>query len=239
SELETGLARLTRTIGDAVAGEQEAIDAFERGGVEFLNYAGGARTTEDVLRQVMDRIRATTAEADRARLAVDYFGKSGQKLLPILSGGADALSEFERAARAAGVVLDAVAIAKADEAADAWARFDFRMQKLGQTIAVHLLDPMSRFVDLLERAAQFDPFAIAGLSSISAGPGAATMVLGGLFADDEDPLQPSRGGMGAPHRPVDIGPTLPQGDGGSNSAADRIQKVIDGLNHQIAQLDRT
>lgn len=146
-QLETGLARLTRTIGDAAAGEQEAIDAFERGGIEFLNYTGTARKTEDVLREVAERIKTATSEAERAAIATDFFGKSGQRLIPILMGGADGFDEYVRAAKQAGVMHSPEEIARMDAAADAWARWDYVMAKWGQTLAISVIGPIADWLD--------------------------------------------------------------------------------------------
>lgn len=134
-ELETGLARLTRTIGEAAEGEKKALDAFNALGVGILDANGKLRSSEAILIDLAARIAAIDDPARRAALAVEFFGKSGQKLLPLLSGGAEGFAALEREARGAGAVLSAGQIADADKTADKLAAVNLQIQKMAQSLA--------------------------------------------------------------------------------------------------------
>lgn len=150
-EFATGLARLTRTIGDTVEGDKKAIDTFNRLGIGVLDAGGNVRSTEAIFRDVAQAMTGIDDPSRRAAVAVDLFGKSGQKLLPVLEGGAAGLSEFERQAKAAGMVLSDDMIAQADEAADKLAALEFSMTKLGQAAAASFAPGISEAADAIER----------------------------------------------------------------------------------------
>jgi hypothetical protein len=133
-ELQTALAFLTRTIGQAVDGEKIALDAFNRLGIGILDAGGNVRPTEVIFREIAERMKGLPNAAAQARSAIELFSRSGQKLLPILTAGADGLTDFEKKARAAGAVLTEDMIAQADEASDAMAALEFEIAKLAQTM---------------------------------------------------------------------------------------------------------
>lgn len=131
-EMQTAVARLTRTIGDASNGNSEAIKSFRDLGIGILDAGGNLRTTEAILNDIADAIERTEDPAKRAAAAVDFFGKSGQKLLPLLSGGSAGIRAFTAEARAAGQVISNALIKDADAAADKMAALNAQIQKFGQ-----------------------------------------------------------------------------------------------------------
>jgi hypothetical protein len=146
-QLEAGLAKLTQNIGDAAAGSATAIAAFDRLGVGVLDAEGKIRPTEAVVRDLSEALKGIKDPAARAAAEVDLFGRSGQRLDPILASGGVALDEFARQAEAAGVVLDKDMIAAADAASDAWAQLDFKIAKLSQTMVVNFLPAWETIID--------------------------------------------------------------------------------------------
>ena len=145
-EVEKGLARLTRSIG-------EGNKAFADLGIRLRNEDGSLRSTEAVLFDVADAIQGIDDPAKRAAVAVDIFGKAGQKMLPLLSQGAEGLRKFYTEADAAGAVLSDELISQADIAADSIARFKQVMQvsfakAVSQNVAAvdSLADALGRMV---------------------------------------------------------------------------------------------
>ncbi|MBS4048579.1 MAG: phage tail tape measure protein, partial [Alphaproteobacteria bacterium] len=137
-ELNTALARLSRTVGEAANGSTNAIKAFRDLGVGILDAGGNLRATEDILGDVATAIAAIDDPARRAAAAVDFFGKSGQKLLPLLSGGKQGLDGFIESARKAGVILDKDLIAAADKASDRISALTFKLTAFGKIAVAEL-----------------------------------------------------------------------------------------------------
>jgi len=93
-KLDTALTKLNVKIADAAGGSTEAVAAFNAIGVSFKDAKGNVRGTEDVLRDVAEAFSKYQDGATKSALAVEFFGKSGAKLVPLLNGGADGLRRF-------------------------------------------------------------------------------------------------------------------------------------------------
>lgn len=116
STLEAGLAKLTRTLGEAKSGGRAQVEAFKAIGISYDEVR--RLSPDEVFRRVAEGLSKIPDPAVRAAREVDLFGKAGQKLDPLLAGGAKGIDELRNAAERLGVVLSDEAIAKADDAAD-------------------------------------------------------------------------------------------------------------------------
>lgn len=117
-EMDAALARLSRTIGDAASGSKEAAALFQRMGISIRDAQGNVRDTGDILPEVASAYQKLGSEAERAALAYDVFGKSGQKLGPLLAEGSAGLNRLRQDAHELGLVLSDEVINSADETAD-------------------------------------------------------------------------------------------------------------------------
>jgi hypothetical protein len=116
STLETGLAKLTRTLGEAQAGGKKQAEAFAAVGVSYAELQ--RLTPDEAFRRVAQGLGAISDPAKRAAIEVDLFGKAGQKLDTLLSGGIGQIDQLSRAANELGVVLSDEQIQNADNTAD-------------------------------------------------------------------------------------------------------------------------
>lgn len=117
-QVQSGMARLTRSIGEAAGGNKETVAAFQALDVSIRNTDGATRATDDVLRDLIKSFSAIPDPARRAALQMDIFGKSGQQLDPLLAGGVQQIDNLRDAAHRLGAVISPDLIARADEAAD-------------------------------------------------------------------------------------------------------------------------
>ncbi|MGX7896895.1 hypothetical protein [Tsuneonella sp. HG222] len=115
-EMDQGLAQLTRRLGDAALGAKEPAKALEQLGISLDQVRG--KDAGDVIPLIAEGMSKIPDPAQRAAIAVDLFGKSGQKLMALLEGGAAGVDTLRQAAQDLGVVLSESDIAKADEVAD-------------------------------------------------------------------------------------------------------------------------
>ncbi len=127
-QFETTIKKLTQNIGDAAQNSDSAIKAFQNMGIGVLDMSGKVRTTESVLGDIADRIRDAKSEAERAQIAMDTFGKSGFRLIPMLLQGREGLIAWTAAAKEAGVINRAEIIKSFDEASDAIDVFYLRVK---------------------------------------------------------------------------------------------------------------
>lgn len=118
ADMDASLAKLTRTIGDADMGAKSQAAAFRMLGIATRDANGNLKTTDQILPELVRAFSEIKDPATRAALQVDIFGKSGQKLDTLLSGGVDQVDNLRNAAHRLGAVISPDLIARADEAAD-------------------------------------------------------------------------------------------------------------------------
>ena len=115
--------RFRRQLADARDGTREAVDALNKLGIQ-------ADTIADLpLGEQVEFIAAGIAtlgsQADQTQVAMDLFGRSGAKLIPLLSGGAQAVRSTFEEVEAAGLI--------SSEAAEQADNLDDQMFLLGRT----------------------------------------------------------------------------------------------------------
>lgn len=115
-ELETGLQKLTITLGKVAAGAEAPIKALKAIGISASELKG--KDAGQALRIIADALQNVTDRSQRAAIEVALFGKSGAKLDNLLSGGSRAINNLEAAADKLGIVLSDEQIQNADDTAD-------------------------------------------------------------------------------------------------------------------------
>lgn len=156
-QLENGVAKFSQKIGEAAEGSKEMIDALNRIGVKALDAAGGLRPTEDLLFEVAQKIVGIEDPARRAAAAVDFFGKAGVKMLPLLAEMAKGQDAVTTSAENAGAVISADVVATLDKFSDRLARAGLTSRKFFADIAADIIDWGNRVEAWWDRVAPVDP----------------------------------------------------------------------------------
>lgn len=115
--LATAMSTLSKQIVDARDPASKAAASFQEMGLAATDLG----STESVIRAVADRFATMADGPDKARIAVDLFGKSGLDLIPILNRGSQALDESTAASEKFAAVLrsnQVEALKAADDAMD-------------------------------------------------------------------------------------------------------------------------
>lgn len=115
-EIEKALAKATLEIG-------RNNDAFAKLGIATKTASGEMKTAGAILPELADALQKVESPAERSAALVEIFGRTGQKLGPLLEGGAAGLAQFADEAERTGQVLSAKEIQEADKAADNIAKF--------------------------------------------------------------------------------------------------------------------
>lgn len=103
SESLTGLMRgLSKQMVDAQNGVASSTRLFSDMGISIETVGKGAGAT---LKTIADRFQAMPDGANKARLAVDLFGRAGLEWIPILNKGGVALEESARKSAEFGLIL--------------------------------------------------------------------------------------------------------------------------------------
>lgn len=85
--MSMGIKTLTNKFDDAKGGSQSAIESFERLGLSMDDIQGMSQ--EDLFKEVIFAFQNMEDGADRAALANDLLGRSGQELAPLFNSTAE------------------------------------------------------------------------------------------------------------------------------------------------------
>lgn len=121
-DFETGLRKMQRSIGDAASGSSAAAEALARLGLSAAALI--SLSPEEQLARVADALSSIENPAQRTAAAMAVFGKSGTKLIPLLSGGAAGLAKFRSEAQALGLSITGDMAKSAAKTADAFDHFN-------------------------------------------------------------------------------------------------------------------
>lgn len=253
-QLEAGLAKFTRTVGEAADGTKTALDFFNKLGVGVLNADGHIRNNNTLLLETVGALAKVKDPAARAALEVEGFGRAGQRLDPILSRGVGGIQEMVAAARQAGVVLSTDTIQAADKFGDQIATLTIQAKALAANLAGDLIPWLGSVADKLNAinaAAQasgksvHDFFANLGAGDTQTKAAMERLRLGDRTRTDAEkgltPIGPdvTLGSNAGALSNVRGGAYNPPGKSDAESAAKKIQGVIDALKLQRDNLART
>lgn len=117
-EVDQSLQQLTRRLGEAASGTKAQAEAFDKLGISVKDANGNVLDAGEAIPLIAEALKNVQSPAERAAILMDLFGKSGQKLEPLLAGGAAGVNNLRDAAHKLGIVLSSDQIQKADDAAD-------------------------------------------------------------------------------------------------------------------------
>lgn len=105
-DMTMAVTKLSVKMQEAVDGSAEAANLFKDVGVNVLDSSGKMKSADIVLAEIADRFSNFKDGAAKTALAVDLFGRSGAKLVPLLNSGADGLEKMRQEAESLGGIID-------------------------------------------------------------------------------------------------------------------------------------
>ncbi len=159
-----------------VSTEQMDGALFRDLGVAIQDANGRVYSAGEVIPKLADALAKVKDPATRARIEMELFGKTGQKLDTLLAGGSEALNNLRDAAHKLGVVLSDRQIQNADDAADKLASvkqvLEARIAGVvsdNATAIVSLADALGTLTARFIQFAQSNPEKTLGLIGAAAG----------------------------------------------------------------------
>lgn len=157
--LSGSLARLTRNIGQAMQGNKQLNEAFDKLGVSIKDNNGQLRDSEDIFNDAINALGRISNETERDVLAMQLFGRSAKELNPLILGGADALKQMGEEAEKAGLIMSQEALDGINEFNDEVdilkATAGQTMMQLGVTIGEALLPVLKKLADGLKNVMEW------------------------------------------------------------------------------------
>lgn len=103
SNMGTGLKTLTNKLDDAKNGSEKNLELFEKLGLSLDDLNSMSR--EDVFGAVIEGFQNMADSTERAALANDLLGKSGQELTPLFNQTAESTKELMQQAEDYGIIM--------------------------------------------------------------------------------------------------------------------------------------
>ena len=174
-EVNTALGKMVKSFD----GPEKAQAAFDKLGLSADELR--KKDPGEAFKTIAESFKNLDA-VDRANVAVDIFGKAGQKLIPLMLGGADAINKAAAETVAYGTAISRVDAAQVEAANDAWTRAKAALTGVATQLAVGL-------APVLEAAAnKFTEMATSG-GGIKEKVGPAIEYVAGGIASIADGLQ--------------------------------------------------
>lgn len=150
NNMSTGLKTLTNKFDDARNGGSGAIETFEKLGLSMEDIQGLSR--EDLFTKVITQFQKMEDSAERAALANDLFGKSGQELAPLFNTTAEETQNLIKEVNELGGVMSDEAVSNGARFQDSLTSLKTSFQGAGASIMSELVPAIS---DLMDKITQF------------------------------------------------------------------------------------
>ena len=180
-EVTTSLKRISAAAFDASRGSKETAEAFQAIGVEVKDAGGGLKSVEQLTLETFEGLAKMEDATKRAAIAQKLFGRAGQSMLPMLTGGVAGVRDMMNEANRLGIVLDDKALKSAEDFNDSLTRMRAVVGGVAAKIATSVMPVVEQVVEAVqawvdenrELLSQITSGAIAALGMALKGIGAA------------------------------------------------------------------
>jgi hypothetical protein len=188
--LEKGVRKMQMGIADAAAGVPGAADKFAALGLSVADLQ--KMSPDEQFIAIADRLSLIQDPALKSAAAMEYFGKAGADLVPMLSGGAEEIRKLQQDAQDLGQTMsgeDAAAAAKLGDVFDRLLGVIGGLQtRIGSALAPLLTAVGERIISVVSNVSKFIGenqeliVTIAKWTAVGAGLLAGLFALGGAAA---------------------------------------------------------
>lgn len=143
--MKMGMKTLTNSLDKVSQSGSTAGTAFERLGISYDDLQG--KSQEEVFEMTVKALQGVESETERAALANQLFGRSGQELAPLLNAGVGSVDELKQKAHDLGLVLDDETIDAGVNMTDALDTMHRAFMTVGAGIATAVMPLITEFAD--------------------------------------------------------------------------------------------
>ena len=165
SSMQAGLKTLTNQIDDAMNGSADAQARFEALGLSIEDISNMSR--EEVFESVIAGFQQMEDSTERAALANDLFGRSGQNLTPLFNQSIEETQALAQAAEDLGMIMSDDAVRASADYQDALDTMQRSMNGLKNNMMGNFLPGMTSVMDGLSEL--FTGEGDSGVAKITAG----------------------------------------------------------------------
>jgi len=163
-ELAANMARLTKKLGDAEQGGAEAEKALAKLGLSAADLNGLA--PDAALGKIADGMAQVPTKAQQAAVAMELFGKSGYKMLPLLAEGSEGMKRLSREAKALGLAVTKIESKSVEKANDAFTRLWSGVKGIGSQLSVAVAPALTTIANALTVVVKIGVSWVTGLKDV-------------------------------------------------------------------------
>ena len=169
ADCTTGMKTLTNKLDDFKNGSKNATETFNKLGISIDDVQNLSR--EDVFALTVQRLQNVTDETEKAALANDLFGKSGQELMPMFNMTNEETQKLIEEAEKYGMVMSDDAVKASADFNDSLTRLQKTTtgvkNKLTSTLLPGITKVMNGFSDLLSGSEGASEAITEGIKSVA------------------------------------------------------------------------
>ena len=160
--LVVGMRTLSKEMIGLEQRNEKSIALWQRLGFSWEDATEGGKTTEGMIRQIADSFSRMPDGAEKSRLAIELFGRSGLNLIPILNQGSAGLDELRLKSIEFGNVLT-------EQQRGALTEFDDALDDIGTSLSGFTTQVGAAFAPGLTALARAMVATISGATAIFVG----------------------------------------------------------------------
>lgn len=149
SVMQTGMKTLQNQMDGVTQGTKASVEAFERLGVSVYDENGAMKDQTTMMNEVIYALAEMEDGAERTALAVDFFGKSGTEMLPLLNSGAEGIEAMKQEAHDLGLVMSEDAVKSGAALNDAMNNVKDSVKALGNNLGASLMPVVQQVCDMI------------------------------------------------------------------------------------------
>lgn len=153
------MTKITKAMGDAAGGSEEAQQKFSDLGVSITDSEGQLRSAQEVFMDAIDALGGIENQTERDAAAMALMGKSAQELNPLINAGSAALEEYGKQAQEVGYILSEEELQALGDVDDAYQEMQLTIDALKKQLAVDFApaskEAMELFSDVVKKAGEF------------------------------------------------------------------------------------
>lgn len=148
SQMDSAIAMLNKNMANAANGSNKnLVGLMNRLGISMRDSNGKLKDAAQLMPEVADAIKSQTTATQKAYIATQFFGKSGQGLIKTLNDGSAGLAAQRKEAEKFGVIMGEEDVAAATLFGDSLTRTRYATQGLQNAIGGKLLPILQPLLD--------------------------------------------------------------------------------------------
>jgi len=151
AELSKGFEKFNKSISEASGGVGTGVKAFEALGVTLTNNDGSLKDTDTLLNEVADGFTGIKDPADRVRIAMDLFGRSGAGMVNMLQEGSGNLQNLRDEFNQVTITLTGEQAKSVEAANDRFDKLRRVFVSIGQQITAVVLPILAKLATFFSK----------------------------------------------------------------------------------------